>query len=231
MTATYDPQVVDVMTAQIKALIESANEKARKIKAATEDVDDSIDAFIADSELEQVAKFREWRDQAMAKIEEIQTALKDQTDNVREFARSQVADDLDFDVEALKSEYLDERRAITSQRKALEVLLSREVLDEALDGVEELIGLKGQSSGTGTPKPRLNSVSVNGEPMDKPTFSRVAAYLKSEFKSTMTAGEIVSEALKAAGTNDWRTLTGEQTFNLTVGDSSVTVTWEPKSAE
>lgn len=207
--------------------VEIANAKALKIKAATEGVDEQIDTFINTSDDEQIANYRQWRDSVIEEIEALKTSLKENEEQAREHARAQVAEELDFDPKELTSEYLADRRGITEMRKGFNQIYGNERTDERLAEVSEVVSLTGTRKGSGSPRPNLESASVDGVTLEKATFGEIANVVSAQAGKRITAADTLTVALKAGNFKQWQDAEGEQTFTLSLAGNDFVITWEP----
>lgn len=219
-------EILTTLVDQISGSIAEANAIAKRVKAATEGIDEQVAEYIEESS--ELAEFRQWRDDTLAKIAEVNARLKEESDKAEAHAREAIGQDLDIDVEEEKAKYLSLRSEVTKKRTALGQFFDEDVIAEAMADTEELIGFKGARRGGsgGTPRPRLEAASVNGAELTKPTFSEIAKVLKEVAKVDTTAGDLIKVALETAGVKEWNDANGEQSFEF----EGNRVTWTPVAA-
>jgi hypothetical protein len=244
---------IDVAKVTLAEQIEQANATADRVINA-DNQNKLIHEVRETSDDEQIAKFRNWFDQANARIEAeikkidqyivdqgmVSTATVDvptETENYKALAtnikamQSTVKTLLGYDDEKFKALELPELKS--------------------LPGVRKSGGSSSSGGGTGTRRPRLSAISVdygNGDVADiyetKPgengqpdrhsaTLTLLGKTLSDKFKTKVEVSSLQSELFAAANTDDLSTLEGKPvTFPVTIkGDDNtstiVTVTATP----
>lgn len=211
---------IDALTPVFVEQVKSANNLAAKVIAATSGVDEKVDAYISESDDEQVAKFREWLKAAQEKVAEIQAKIAENTAQIKVVAANAVANSDDvIDVDAVKAQFLEARAAAYATRKTLQNFMGSDEKEwDAYiekNNITEVVSLaKGgkRVGATGIKRPRLASLSVDGVALDKPAFGVLAKELG------LSTPDLQDAAFKAAGTDDLSTVT-DQEFSFTVTDS------------
>jgi hypothetical protein len=198
------------------AHVRKANAAANTYRELTSSKNDVVAHVINTSDDETIVRFREWRDALLAQIAKAQNELDAKTTEVRGYAETLAPTEETTAPEDVKAEYLKTRKSLTDMRAGLVQFFGADVVNEALAGVEELTGLRGSSrmgGGTGVKRPRLESATVNGEPVPvgttgMPTFTTMAAYV-SKNVGKVSAADLKDAAFKAAGTSDLSEKAGE----------------------
>lgn len=211
----------------LKAVTDSANEQAVKIRTATSGKEDALATVLNTSEDADIVAFRAKYaagEAARKKIEEQLAELKTAISKHAETLLPGVADG--FNIEEERKDFMSKRRDATVMGGATLVLLqNNEALKKkAYDyfGITEVtsLGRNGSTSGAGAKRPRISSATINGEKFEDSkgnvTFTSLSAHIGAEVNDLRTA------YLKAAGTENTEELKGKEvSFVFQVKDKSL----------
>jgi hypothetical protein len=206
---------------------------ATEIKAAKGGADAKREAVLNDESDETVQKAKAELEKLQAKLEKIQS-------NLDAYVDEKVGETSQEDQETLaaKTEELKAIRQNYNRRYAMGTSHAEETnlsgLKEAFEALSGKLPGRVSASGSGASgktgdgpsRPRVSSVMVDGTSYDTFTIAAKPAGVK--------AAELKDAWLKAAGTEDWTTVTSEVTFQVGEGDNvkNVTVTpREPKASD
>lgn len=221
----------------LKGAADEANAARTKYKDLTKNSSEAIQGAINDSDNEDLVKFRAFRDQATAKIAEIQAKLDEATATANKIASTLVKTADASEVEAAKSAYLDARAAARKVSEAIKALLSDEEAFKAgveHYGIVEVVGLGTNSTTTGASgivRKRLATATVDGKPFadsnGKVTFTNLATHLKADGQALRDA------AAKSANVESVRDIPAGASisFAIVVGDKTHQVTITTPEAE
>lgn len=230
--------MVNISLDDAKPMFLMYKEKADKANAiharyvlATSGKDEAVASYLATSEDETVLKFRAYEEETLRKLEEAKAKLEENREAIRNYALQHVNVDSDIDPEAESKNFLAARKDAFGAHKALVQFLGEEKVSEGIEkfGITEVQSLKrgGKTTGaTGVKRPRIESATVNGTPLDKATFTEIAKATNVSLDDFRTA------AFAAAGTDDIMSLAEGTEVNVSVTDKdgkSYAVTFVPKS--
>jgi hypothetical protein len=229
----------DILTMVVKTYrdaVEAANGLADRIAAASKDTKARVHEIRNDPNVTdpKVKEGQEWLEKANAAIEKRIAELD-------AYIAENLVNKQEEDVDALKTQYGENKTNATTARKFLDTLpgVSDEEKNAALKDVPELKTLRGgSSSGGGGKRPRLERVSFsndNGttysevwEEIENPktkvkenkvNFTIVARKLAKEYGAKVEVKELQAAAFEAAGTDDLSTLNGKPfDFAYSVGE-------------
>ena len=187
--------VADPIIGVLKATADNANALALKIKGATSGLDEKISEFLTNSTDPEIVAWRQADEKNRAQIAAAQAKVDEAKAAATARAKSMITTE-DVDVEALKKQYLTERAQAKTLRDTITIVLGgdAEAAKTAIEaaGVVEIVNLGRGTSGatTGAPKsrkPRLISASVNGEDVEKPTFTILAQKIGADLDTVKSA--------------------------------------------
>lgn len=192
--------VADPIIGVLKTVSESANALALKIKSATSGVDEKVSEFLTNSDDAEIAAWRAADEKNRAQIAAAQAKVDEAKAAATARAKSLVVTE-DVDVEKLKAQYLAERAQAKTLRDTVGIVLGdKDAATKAIEeaGVLEITnlgrGTSGATSGApGKRKPRLLAASINGENVEKPTFTTLSQ------KIGIDVDTLKSAAFAAAG--------------------------------
>lgn len=223
-----------------------ANSLAAKIKAATSDQTEAVNAVLDTSTDPDVTAWRERNAKGEEQIKAAQQKLAEAREAIKAKALTLLPNaDPDFNPEKAKEEFIDQRKSVNALRNALLQLMGgdEKALSEAVTefGIVEVVSLGRNSTGTRAKgskeirRPRIATANVDGESWSdskgKVSFTGLAGYLGVDGDTLRTA------AFNAAGTNDLSSLPAgtEVKFQVTKGDKTrnvvVTTLGKPEKEE
>lgn len=230
---------VETMAAPlIKASISEYQTLKQRLAAAGDPEKEAI-SLLDTADDSRIAKFRENRAAAQAKIEEIQTQIKAAQEKVMDIARS-LLDTTDVDIDALRKQTSDAKRAAkaligTSAYMPVSSGISQDDYMAALTAagvdLDALGGSKGGAGGAagGTKRPRIVSAVVAGHSVEgsgaggRPTFGDVRAALAASGVK-VSAPDLIIQAETAAGQPLTDLPEGEQVvFHVGEGENLIEV--------
>lgn len=219
------------MFLMLKAKADAANAIHARYVLATSGKDEAIASFLTTSDDAKVVSFREYETQARARIEQIQADLERNREGMREYALANVNVETDVDPDAAQKDFLAARKEAFAATKALVTFVGEDLYTEGIEkfGITEVQSLRkgGKTTGaTGVKRPRIESATVNGEALDKATFTEIAK------RTNVSLDDFRTAAFQAAGTDDIMSLPEGTTVTLSVTDKdgkSYDVTFTPKS--
>ena len=205
MTATTPETAVEVNPAfaplidAYRAGVDKANAIANQYRNEMGGLADKVAAYINETDDAEIVKVRDQIAKRRAEIARVTEETDAAEAALHESAEAKVAGNSPVDTEALESEFLEMRKALTAQRKGLEsfgVVIP--------DDIEELVSLKskttrqGNSTGTGssTSRSSFSEITINGVALSKPTPTEATRVISKDYGPT-TAAEI-RESLKNA---------------------------------
>lgn len=181
------------------SLVEKANEIANRFRAETGSQDEKVEAYLNSTDDENIVKNRQWIAEQREKIAAVEAAISERENLLREAALAAVSENSDFDADAAADEFLSLRKEINAMQKGFEAF-GMEVPE-----VEQIVSLKqrttrarGNGPGTGVSRSSFSAITVEGEPLEKPTFS-VAAQVISKRYGKVTAGDLRQSLANAHG--------------------------------
>ena len=240
-----------VLISTIAEDVEQANALAARIGAATTDRTRLVHDILNPAEGEEVsdetvAKFIAWREQALAKIEEQENA-------VREYVTANLLPDAaEVDVDALKTEYKSAADKVKTARKFFLTNIPGATEDDLKDvpALKTLRGGTAGGGGTGGKRPRVQSIAYRlnasdpwtevsdtredkeGNTVSFTNFTVLAQTLKSVTGTKVEVKDLQASAFAAAGTDDLNSLDGKVfEFVQTVGEANVFVKVQPKATD
>lgn len=219
------------MFLMLKAKADAANAIHARYVLATSGKDEAVASFLATSDDEKVLKFREYESQIRAMIEKAKADLENAQEGMREYALANVNVDSDIDPDAESKKFLDARKEAFAATKALVTFVGEDLYKEGIEkfAITEVQSLRkgGKTTGaTGVKRPRIESATVNGETLDKATFTEIAK------RTNVSLDDFRTAAFKAADTEDIMSLPEGTVVSLSVTDKdgkSYDVTFTPKS--
>jgi len=223
--ATLAKPLVEVL----RTIVEAANSLSVRIKAETSGAEEKVSAVLTTSDDPELVAWRKFNEKGLAQIAEAQARLAEAKAGATARAEKIVADSVEsgeaFDVEAAKKEFLSKRQEATAIRGAIKTVLGgdADALTKFLadEGIAEMVSLRGSAgttTGTGKRKPRLAEASINGENIDKPTFTILGQRIGIDI-------DVLKEAaFKAAETDDLSSKAGEEISFTVVNKAKETVT-------
>lgn len=219
------------MFLMLKAKADAANQIHARYVLATSGKDEAVASFLTTSEEPKVLEFREYESKARATIEKIQADLERNREGIREYALTQVNVETDIDPDAAQKDFLAARKEAFAATKALVTFVGEDLYTQGIEkfGITEVQSLRkgGKTTGaTGVKRPRIESATVNGETLDKATFTEIAK------RTNVSLDDFRTAAFQAAGTEDIMSLAEGTVVTLSVTDKdgkSYDVTFTPKS--
>lgn len=214
-----------------KEKADAANKIHANYVLATSGKDEAVTSFLNTTDDQKVSEFREYEATMLAKIEEAKAALEKNREAIRVYALDKVNLDTDINPEEEQAKFLAARKDAHAASKALVMFLGEELYNEGVEkfGITEVQSLRkgGKTTGaTGVKRPRLESATVNGETLDKATFTEIAK------RVNLSLDDFRDAAFKAAGTDDIMSLPAGTVITLAVSDKDdnrFDVTFTPKS--
>lgn len=209
----------------LKEATDTANGLALKIKGATSGKEDRVSAILTTSDDPEIVTWREQDAKVQAQIKAAQEKLAEARDSAAKKAESLLTDSADFNVEEAKKEFLTKRQEVTSISKTIKLVLKGDEKAYAAGiesaGIVEVLSLRGSNGATsgslGKRKPRLHSATVNGETLEKATFTTLAA------KTGVDVDTLKDAAFKAAETDDLKSVAGKEVSFSVVNKKNETV--------
>ena len=219
----------DVFAAVKAMLVEIANKAnaiAEEVKNSRVNVGKVVAEIRKDENTtdETVKKYQVWEEKALATLEEKRKAI-DEYIKTNLVKASEMSDEV---FEAKKSEYGEHKKNYNNAVKMAKMLPGYS--DDVFSDVPALLTLSGgtsSASGTGPRRPRLASISVNGEDIfvekkgedgevtHSATFTAAAAYISKDSGTKVQPSQLSSAAFEAAGTEDLSTVNDVE-FNFSV---------------
>lgn len=196
----------------LKEATDTANGLALKIKGATSGKEDRVSAILTTSDDPEIVTWREQDAKVQAQIKAAQEKLAEARDSAAKKAESLLTDSADFNVEEAKKEFLTKRQEVTSISKTIKLVLKGDEKAYAAGiesgGIVEVLSLRGSNGATsgslGKRKPRLHSATVNGETLEKATFTTLSQ------KIGIDVDTLKAAAFEAAKTDDLKTVAGTE---------------------
>lgn len=219
------------MFLMLKAKADAANQIHARYVLATSGKDEAVTSFLATSDEPKAVEFREYEAKVRAMIEKAQADLERNREAIRAYALENVNVDTDIDPDATQKEFLAARKEAFAATKALVTFVGEDLYNKGVEefGITEVQSLRkgGKTTGaTGVKRPRIESATVNGEALDKATFTEIAK------RTNISLDDFRTAAFQAAGTDDIMSLPEGTTVTLAVTDKdgkSYDVTFTPKS--
>jgi len=226
-----DSPLVVAGRAEYELLATQANNLFVKVQNV-ENVNATIAEIRNTSEDERIVAFREWK-------EKVEAALLAKELEVDHIIKAEFIESEPVDIDAVKAAH----KELVGKAKALRTVLTQFAGEAAIHKLPELKSLSGRAvsagAGTGSKRPRLQSVTVKGVPVfstkkeEDGTTTQVASFtVLAQWLSAKERGGIKVEpktlqeaAFAAAGTDDLSTLAGRPvSFAVTVGEGDNLVT-------
>lgn len=219
------------MFLMLKAKADAANAIHARYVLATSGKDEAVASFLATSDHPKAVEFREYESKIRAMVEKAKADLEEAQEGMRNFALENVNVDSDIDPDAESKKFLDARKEAFAATKALVTFVGEDLYKEGIEkfGISEVQSLRkgGKTTGaTGVKRPRLESATVNGETLDKATFTEIAK------RTNVSLDDFRTAAFAAANTDDIMSLPEGTVVTLSVTDKdgkSSDVTFTPKS--
>lgn len=214
-----------------KVVTDEANALRDKYRALTAKKDDLLKVALESGTDEKVNRYAAFVEAEEAKVKAAQERIKEAKATITTYLSGENAEASKEQVEALKTEFLEKRKAAHLTGQNIKALLGN---DEAAykAGVEayevkDVGNLGGGQAKGGTGdivRKRLASATIDGKPFadakGKVTFTTIASHLKA------SGNDLRDLAAKAAGVENVRDIPNGTTvsFNVTEGDTTHTVT-------
>lgn len=219
------------MFLMLKAKADAANAIHARYVLATSGKDEAVASFLTTSDDPKVVAFREYETKARERMEQIKAELERNSEGMREYALASVNVETDVDPDAAQKDFLAARKEAFAATKALVTFVGEDLYTQGIEkfGITEVQSLRkgGKTTGaTGVKRPRIESATVNGEALDKATFTEIAK------RTNVSLDDFRTAAFQAAGTDDIMSLPENTTVSLSVTDKdgkSYDVTFTPKS--
>lgn len=234
---------LDVFTA-VKAMVSDAigkaNAIAERVQKSRVNVNKVVHEVRKDENTtdEKVKAYQEWLEKANAQINK----KTEEIDNYIKENLVQASSMSDEEYEKAKAEYAELKKSATAAQKLAQALPGYS--EDVFSDVPKLMTLSGGTSGaaTGTKRPRLASLTINGEEafteketdegtVKSFTFTHAAEVISKASGQKVKPSDLSGAAFEAAGTDDLSTVTSVE-YNYSVDGTDYAIVAIPaQSAE
>ena len=211
-------EAILALVAKATEAYNAANAIAKRVAASQGSFAKDIKDARENSDDEEVVKFREWLEMALAKINENTDAINKR---IVEKGIVKGAETLtDEQVKTLKEEHKTHKDAGNKAWDAAETVAT--ILGETMPAKPEVLNLSGKASkggsgsGTGGRRLRFAKVTVNGEEVKN--LAAVAQKIKGKTKENVTATDLQKALFETTGTDDMSKI-NDTTFRWTSTDA------------